>query len=136
MGPAAGRPSADMLADERRLFYVACTRARRRLVVTAVQADDTAPSRFLDELAGDALTIQTWPQTAGRDRRALHLAELVADLRRAVTDPDTGPEIAELAAGQLARLAAAGVPGAHPGSLVRTARSVDRGPGRSAGLDR
>jgi len=113
-GPGRRPASADMLADERRLFYVACTRARHRLVVTAVQGDDTAPSRFLDELAGDALTIQTWPQIAGRERRALHLAELVADLRRAVTNPETGPEIAELAAGQLARLAAAGVPGAHP----------------------
>ena len=45
----------ELLKEERRLFYVACTRARSRLVVTAVaSADDEGeqPSRFLDELAG------------------------------------------------------------------------------------
>jgi superfamily I DNA/RNA helicase/RecB family exonuclease len=112
----SGRRAAanDMLADERRLFYVACTRARRRLIVTAVESDDAARSRFLDELAGDVLTVQHWPQSQGRDRRALHLSELVADLRRAVCDPIIERQVADLAAAQLARLAAAGVPGAHP----------------------
>ena len=38
------------LAEERRLFYVAATRARQRLVVTAVSGDEEQPSRFLDEL--------------------------------------------------------------------------------------
>ena len=33
---------APQLAEERRLFYVAATRARRRLVVTAVEGDDEA----------------------------------------------------------------------------------------------
>ena len=45
-----------LLAEERRLFYVACTRARERLVVTAVQSPDDdgeQPSRFLDELVPD-----------------------------------------------------------------------------------
>ena len=43
----------ELLTEERRLFYVACTRARQRLVVTAVaSADDEGeqPSRFLGEL--------------------------------------------------------------------------------------
>ena len=122
-GPGRRPAATDVLADERRLFYVACTRARRRLVVTAVQGDDTAPSRFLDELAGTALTIQTWPQTAGRDRRALHLAELVADLRRAVTNPDTAPETAGIGgrpAGQVGRGRRAR---RASGSLVRAARA-------------
>ena len=41
---------AAMLAEERRLFYVAATRARQRLVVTAVQSPDDdgeQPSRFV-----------------------------------------------------------------------------------------
>lgn len=42
-----------LLAEERRLFYVAMTRARRRLIVTAVESsatDGEQPSRFFDEL--------------------------------------------------------------------------------------
>ena len=43
----------ETLVEERRLFYVACTRAREQLVVTAVASrddDGDQPSRFLDEL--------------------------------------------------------------------------------------
>src|SRR5450432_4139705 len=41
---------AARLAEERRLFYVAVTRARLHLIATAVRSDDEQPSRFLDEL--------------------------------------------------------------------------------------
>jgi superfamily I DNA/RNA helicase len=44
---------AALLAEERRLFYVATTRATERLVVTAVASadpDGDQPSRFLDEI--------------------------------------------------------------------------------------
>ena len=42
-----------LMAEERRLFYVAATRARERLVVTAVrslEADGEQPSRLVDAL--------------------------------------------------------------------------------------
>ncbi len=118
-GPGADTVSrvAPLLAEERRLCYVACTRAKRTLLVSAVQGEDEQPSRFLDELD---------PLPAGEDEgrivhrpgRALVLGELVGELRRAVTEPDTGhPDRTarrHRAAAQLARLAAAGVPGAHP----------------------
>src|SRR5581483_12000037 len=45
-----GPPLSAQLAEERRLFYVAITRARRRLLVTAVSGEEEQPSRFLDEL--------------------------------------------------------------------------------------
>ncbi|WP_196073149.1 ATP-dependent helicase [Nakamurella alba] len=103
-----------VLAEERRLFYVAATRARRRLICTAVSDETVSPSRFLYELSGqDELEVRRG--TAGPDgrHRRLHLVDLLADLRRAVADP-TDPATAQVAAAHLARLAAAGVRGAHP----------------------
>ena len=134
---------APLLAEERRLFYVACTRARDTLLVSAVQADDEQPSRFLDELDP--------APNDGRDRtdrlvhrpgRALVLAELVGELRRAVCSPDEpgdAPQSQALraarrdrAAEQLARLARAGVPGAAPGRLVRRRAAVHGRPAARA----
>ena len=46
----AGYSIAPQLAEERRLFYVAITRARAPADVTAVSGEDEQPSRFLDEL--------------------------------------------------------------------------------------
>lgn len=118
-GLPARAPSGALLAEERRLFYVACTRARRTLVCTAVANQDLVPSRFLLELAGatDDLPVEQDAVTsAGRsaDRRGLHLTDLLADLRSAVIDPATSADDAHDAARQLAALAAEGVPGARP----------------------
>lgn len=94
--------SRELLVEERRLFYVACTRARQRLVVTAVASPDDdgeQPSRFLDELGLDVRRV------VGRPVRPMSLAGLVAELRRTVTDPATDPEMRDAAAARLARLA-------------------------------
>ncbi|WP_375425266.1 ATP-dependent helicase [uncultured Friedmanniella sp.] len=95
-------PTAQRIAEERRLFYVACTRARRRLVVTAVagtEGEGDQPSRFLAELG---VALQALP---GRPRRPLSLAALVAELRRVGVDPEAPPALREQAALRLARLA-------------------------------
>lgn len=94
-----------LLAEERRLFYVACTRARERLVVTAVaSADDDGeePSRFLAELGVDVAADGI--HVVGRPRRPLSLAGLVADLRRTVADADQPQPLREAAARRLRRL--------------------------------
>ncbi|WP_280849454.1 ATP-dependent DNA helicase [Streptomyces sp. SAI-041] len=107
-----------LLAEERRLFYVAATRARERLVVTAVKApadDGDQPSRFLTELGVEPKDV------TGRPRRPLSVAALVAELRATVVDPRVSDTLREAAARRLARLAALAdedgrplVPSAHP----------------------
>jgi superfamily I DNA/RNA helicase/RecB family exonuclease len=121
------------LAEERRLFYVACTRARRRLVVTAVDgaleggdAGATA-SRFLDLVApppaeGDGVRPHT-PLP-----RQLTLPALVAELRRHLTDPHTPPARRSSAAAVLRRLARERVPGADPASWWGLAPLSDDAP--------
>ena len=163
-----GQTSA-LLDEERRLFYVAVTRARRRLLVSAVASaavggmdHEEQPSRFLYELApaadpgpdpaapptpngppdqdrpdgtalepdgtalepaGSALEPDGMAEEAAeepvelpveRPPRALTLPALVAELRTVVIDPDASDQRRQSAAAELARLAVAGVPGAHP----------------------
>ncbi|GAB3954028.1 hypothetical protein GCM10027614_60420 [Micromonospora vulcania] len=183
-----GQTSA-LLDEERRLFHVAVSRARHRLLVSAVASaavggDDheEQPSRFLYELApaapptppndagpadppappgprsgppsggtptgdgpdgdgrngdgrngdgrngdgrngdgpdGGAPANDGEPDRPGalpvtRPPRALTLPALVAELRTAITDPAAPAARRRVAAAELARLAAAGVPGAHP----------------------
>ncbi|GAB2884583.1 ATP-dependent helicase [Nocardioides pacificus] len=101
----------EVLMEERRLFYVACTRARQRLVVTAVASSDDEgeqPSRFLEELGLHTRHVQ------GRPARPLSLAGLVAELRRTVADPEEPEALRAAAARRLARLAAETVTG-RPG---------------------
>jgi superfamily I DNA/RNA helicase/RecB family exonuclease len=93
---------AAMLAEERRLFYVAATRARERLVVTAVAAveqDGDQPSRLLDVLATRPMSV------SGRPERPLSLNGLVAALRRVAADPSQSEGMRHAAAARLARLA-------------------------------
>ncbi|MET7820342.1 ATP-dependent helicase [Micromonospora zamorensis] len=172
-----GQTSA-LLDEERRLFHVAISRARHRLLVSAVASaavggDDheEQPSRFLHELGptappapppgpptpptpppgpptpptpppgpptpptappgprtgpppadpsdttgedGDAEPDRPGALPVTRPPRALTLPALVAELRTAITDPAAPAARRRAAAAELARLAAAGVPGAHP----------------------
>lgn len=116
--------TAPLLAEERRLFLMACGRARDTLVVTAVESaagdGDAVVSRFLHELpfapqAADErpAPIPVAPE-AGRRGRLLAAGSLVAELRAVVGNPDLDGARRERAARHLARLADAGVPGAHP----------------------
>jgi superfamily I DNA/RNA helicase/RecB family exonuclease len=110
---AAAALTSKLLDEERRLFYVAVTRARQTLVVTAVGGAESEerPSRFLAELAGDEIEVE---QLAVTGRQWLSLPVLTASLRRAAADAALPGRVRRAAAAQLARLAAAGVPGASP----------------------
>ncbi|HWG24732.1 ATP-dependent DNA helicase [Actinospica sp.] len=105
--------TAALLAEERRLFYVAVTRARERLVVSAVRGegeDGETPSRFLNELGVE-------PVSAGFARqRPLRLTALLAELRRYATAPAgaVSEELRQAAVLRLARIAAAQAPDGTP----------------------
>ncbi|MFY9768013.1 MAG: PD-(D/E)XK nuclease family protein, partial [Mycobacterium sp.] len=113
---------APLLAEERRLLVAAMGRARKRLLVTAVDgeanggAEASMPSPFFSEIAQWA----TGPADAALQPvtapRVLSAAAVVGRLRAAVCAPQgaVSETIRACAGAQLARLAAAGVPGADP----------------------
>lgn len=116
---------APLLAEERRLFYVAVSRARRRLLVSAAQGEDEQPSRFLEDLDEQQDDDErAAPHTlVNPGERPLVMARLVGELRAAVGDAAGDAGRRRRAAAQLARLAQAGVPGAHPDSWYGLAES-------------
>lgn len=123
----SGEPSEsrhEVMQDELRAFAVAVSRARRRLLVTAVRDADARPSPFLD-------LVEPQPQRDPDEERdlatvaaPLDLRGLVAVLRSEVVAAaarDRPPHVesdAAVAAGLLARLADLGVPGADPAEWV------------------
>lgn len=114
----------EQLDEERRLFHLACTRATETLLVTAVDDPDDPhgqPSQFFAGLEapllhahGDADDHDTAASLA-EGTRLLSVPALVAELRRVLAEASAPERRKEQAARQLARLASAGVPGAHPG---------------------
>jgi len=117
------------LHDELRLFVRAVSRARTRLLVTAVDDDDLAPSPFFAFLPT--------PEPAERHPSAEHpltLRGLVARHRRTLTTLDTPAARAE-AAGQLAVLAREGVPGAAPEQWYGVAGASTDAPLRDLAVD-
>ncbi len=101
---------ADLLAEERRLMYVACTRARSRLIVTAVSElvdGGVQASRFLREL-GPVPTAMP-----GRSASPLSGEGIIAALREAAQAPTRvradgtpDPEVEALRQAAVLRLAA------------------------------
>ncbi|GBE65609.1 DNA helicase [Mycobacterium sp. MFM001] len=111
---------APLLAEERRLLVAAMGRAKKRLLVTAVDGeggetgcDSALSSPFFSEIAQWATDELDTPITAPR---VLSAASVVGRLRGVVCAPDGAVSDTERtrAAAQLARLAKAGVPGADP----------------------
>lgn len=99
IGPRPG--ARERLTEERRLFRLACTRARGELIVTAAagtEGEADQPSRFLAELGVE-------PEPAVADP-PVTTGGLVGMLRRALVSPDSAPARRMAAAAELAALAA------------------------------
>lgn len=107
----AGITTRDLVATERRLFLLACSRAEGRLLVTAVEGtdgEDDRPSRFLTELGVPVRHLLTAPP------RLHTLRALVAELRRVAQDATVSEGLRDAAAARLARLADAVDDDGHP----------------------
>ncbi|MFT3877872.1 MAG: ATP-dependent DNA helicase [Propioniciclava sp.] len=101
-GLGEGVTTRELVAGERRLFLLACSRAQGRLLVTAVEGtegEEDRPSRFLGELGVPVRHVLEPPV------RLHTLRALVTELRRVAQDAEAPPGMREAAALRLARLA-------------------------------
>ncbi len=107
LGGAHAVERSERLREERRLFYVACTRASRRLMVTAVETptdDGDQPSRFVRELLGAGFGPQDRSELPrARPQRPLSLRAVIARLRSYAESTD--PALRSEAAAMLAEIA-------------------------------
>lgn len=112
-----------VIQEERRLFYVACTRAKEQLFVSSTSANsrsDVVPSRYLQQLLpGSDYDATKEPVDSAR----FTASQLVAQLRRVTLDATKSPELRQHAFMRLAYLAqvrdeqgALLFPEAHPDS--------------------
>jgi superfamily I DNA/RNA helicase len=117
------------LHDELRLFVRAVSRARRRLLVTAVDDDDMSPSAFFGFLPQPDP-----PEMHASAEHPLTLRGLVARHRRALTTSSSATVRAD-AARQLAVLAREGVPGADPAEWYGVLPPTTEAPLRDLAVD-
>lgn len=103
----------EILASERRLFYVAVTRAQEKLLITAVDEDQSekgeAVSRFVTDIVNGLGDIVT-SHEPGRPKSPLSAEGVIARLRRVLDDPAMSQVHKEAAAHRLAQLADSGLP--------------------------
>ena len=99
--------SSGLIEDERRLLYVAITRAKKRLLITAFQEEDSQPSRYFEELY-ESVHGENSDEFQSAPPRSLTNQSLVATLRREVMDGS------EFAASLLRTIADAGIQSADP----------------------
>ena len=99
---------AESLASERRLFYVALTRAMQKVVVTAVDTsikeDGIKPSRFLDDIKKQMPQVD-WQHVGGRPKRPLSVDGVITQLRQVLVSEIASPALKQAAANRLAELA-------------------------------
>jgi superfamily I DNA/RNA helicase len=103
----AASAATGLAADERRLLYVALSRAKSRLLVTAYAHEDSLPSRYFDEIY-EALHHESSEDFLTKPEREITSQALVAELRRSAM------EGSEFAASVLKTLASSGIKSADP----------------------
>ncbi len=91
--------TAELMAQERRLFSLAISRASDSLAIAVVASDDEHPSRFVEDLGIAAV------HRPGRPARPLTLDGMVARLRGVAEDADAPAPLRRAATDRLAVLA-------------------------------
>ena len=114
-----------LLEDERRLLYVALSRARHKLIITAFTEDDSQPSRYFEELY-EAVHNQGAESFSTKPLREITSQALVATLRREAM------EGSQFAATLLKTLGINGVRGANPSEWLGTKSLSSQAPVVSA----
>jgi ATP-dependent exoDNAse (exonuclease V) beta subunit len=98
---------SELLAQERRLFYVALTRAMQTLLITAtdtsIRDDGVSPTRFINDIV-TAMSDVVIEHTSGRPKRPLSPDGVIANLRRTLSSNDSSLALKQAAANQLAQL--------------------------------
>jgi superfamily I DNA/RNA helicase/RecB family exonuclease len=98
---------SELLAQERRLFYVALTRAMQTLLITAtdtsIRDDGVSPTRFINDIV-TAMPDVVIEHTSGRPKRPLSPDGVIANLRRTLSSKDSSQALKQAAANQLAQL--------------------------------
>ena len=97
----------ELLAQERRLFYVALTRAMQTLLITAtdteIRDNGVSPTRFITDIVKAMPQVEV-EHTSGRPKRPLSPEGVIANLRRTLSAPETSGALRLAAANQLAEL--------------------------------
>ncbi len=104
----------EILASERRLFYVAVTRAQQELLITAVETPNLENGSALSRFAVDIMTAlginEELQHIAGRPPRPLNADGVVAALRATLADDKASPALKAAAGHRLAKLGQSGIP--------------------------
>lgn len=91
--------AAERMAQERRLFALAVSRASESLVIAVVQSDADHPSRFVDDIGIEAV------HRPGRPARPLTIDGMIARLRHVAQDQQAPESLRRVAIDRLAVLA-------------------------------
>jgi superfamily I DNA/RNA helicase len=118
----------EIVFDEARLFLVAMSRARRSVLVTAIQSEDETPSGFFRMVAGekapgeDRARIVPAANARGRvfvpENLDANIGDMVGRLRRLLLSDRTSVGDRQRAAATLKELSRRDIRGAHPDTWV------------------
>ncbi len=118
----------DVIFDEVRLFLIAMSRARHRILVTAIKSEDETPSGLFRMVAGEKSEGDDFSRATPADNARggvfvpenvdASIGDMVGRLRHVLMSSADSPSDRSRAAAALRELADRGIAGAHPDSWI------------------